>query len=58
MTWKQVQDRGCLGTFRGQGIFLREISKHLGIEDIVIRPKRHLSRPRKESEIRQLLEPL
>jgi hypothetical protein len=58
VTWKQVQERGCLGAFRGQGIFLREMSKHLGMENIIIRPKRHFSRPQKESEIRQILEPL
>ena len=57
-TWKQVQDRGCLGAFRGKGIFLNEMSKYLGLEDIRKQPKRHISRPRKESEIRQLLEPL
>lgn len=53
-----MQDRGCLGAFRGRGIFLNEMSKHLGIEDIAIRPKRCSSKPRKESEIRQFLEPL
>ena len=32
ITWKRVRERDCLGSFRGQGILARELSKKLDPE--------------------------
>ena len=67
-TWKQALDRGCLGAYKGQGIFVEHILSHISK-----RKQRELEKAwkakqnnvqneiqtkRKESEIRQFLEPL
>jgi len=62
--WKQVLDKGCLGAYRGQGIFVEyifsTISKRKQKEFEMARKAKQnkIQTKRKESEIRQFLEPL
>ena len=63
-TWKQVLDRGCLGAYRGQGIFVEHILSTLSkrkqreLEKAWKAKQNKIQTKRKESEIRQFLEPL
>ena len=55
VTWKNVMARGNLGSNRGKGIFVKDISKKLKLEDLIyIKGKTKT----KNNEIRTLLEPL